>query len=306
MNELLSKLTPMLFYEAEVFDSKDYIYELKFDGARCLAFLFSNHTILINKRQKRVNVTYPELSTLHQNASSPCILDGEIIVMHEGKPSFYHLQKRALLTNPFKIDLIAQQFPVTFVAFDILYCHDQLLIDLPLMERKKILSRNINEDSRLVISRYIEEKGKDFFNLAKTQALEGIVAKEKLSQYYPGKRSRVWLKMKVYQETDLIICGYVPSEHGIKDIIFGDYDEHNKLYKVATIMTNKDSKIIIDYAKTHPSKPLFGLEKEEVIWMKPYLVGIVQYMMKTENGSLRQAVFKGVRNDKIAKNLKKN
>ena len=304
MNDLMPNLSPMLFYEEEVFDSKDYLYELKFDGARCLAYLFSDHTTLINKRKKDVSPTYPELANLHEYVKKPCILDGEIVVMYQGKPNFYQLQKRALLTDAFKIKLLVNQIPVTFVAFDILYCDDKLLVNLPLIERKQILSDNVHEGSRLVVSRYIEEKGIDFFKLAEAQDLEGIVAKEKLSKYYSGKRSRVWLKMKVYQEDDLIICGYVASEYGMKDVIFGDYDQNNKLHRIATIMTNKDKKLIIDYANANPSEPLFTVDNEEVIWMKPHLVGTVKYMMKTNSGGLRQAIFKGVRDDKVANDLK--
>lgn len=304
MMDLIPNLSPMLFFEEEVFDSKDYIYELKFDGARCLAYLFKDQTILINKRKKNVSPTYPELSDIHENCKVQCILDGEIIVMHNGKPNFYLLQKRALLTDKFKIKLLMDKNPVTFVAFDILYYDDKLTLDLPLIERKNILFENITESSRLVISRFIEKKGKDFFELAKKQDLEGIVAKEKVSKYYSGKRSRVWLKMKVYQETDLIICGYVPSDYGMKDVILGDYDTNNNLFKVATVMTNKNKKEIMEYANNNPSNALFEVDNEEVVWMKPYLVGTVQYMMKTNSGGLRQAVFKGLRDDKIASDLK--
>ena len=273
MNELMSSLSPMLFYEEEVFDSEDYLYELKFDGARCFAYLFNDQTLLINKRKKDVSVTYPELATLHNYIKAPCILDGELVVMDKGKPNFYLLQKRALLTDTLKIKLLVNKYPVTFIAYDILYCDNKLLIDLPLIKRKLILTDNINEGNRLVISRYIEEKGIDFFNLAKAQDLEGIVAKEKQSKYYPGKRSRVWLKMKVYQEDDLIICGYVPNLYGMKEVIFGSYDDDNKLVKVATIMTNKDKLLIMDYAAVHPSEPLFDANNDEIIWMKPNLVG---------------------------------
>lgn len=301
MNELITKLSPMLFYEEEVFDSKDYIYELKFDGLRCLAYLFENKTVLINKRGKDISFTYPEILNLHENAKSPCILDGEIVVMKNNKPSFYVLQKRALLTNQFKIKLQVQKNPVTFIAYDIIYLDSELIIDLKLIERKRLLNENIKEDSKLVISRFIEEKGKDFFALAKREELEGIVAKEKKGKYFPGKRSRVWLKMKVYLEEDLVICGYTPSEYGMKDVIFGNYNENNELYKVATIMSNKDKNIIMNYAKNNPGKALFS--DDNIVWMKPYLVGKVKYMMKTDNGNLRQAVFLGVRDDKVASDL---
>ena len=303
MNDLITELSPMVFYEEEVFDSKDYIYELKFDGIRCLAYLFLDKTILINKRKKDISITYPELSDIYKNCFAPCILDGEIVIMDNGKPNFYDLQKRSLLTNKFKIKLIMEKKPVIFIAYDILYIDNKILIDLPLMERKRILNDNIKEDNKLIISRFIEEKGKAFFSLAKSKNLEGIVAKEKKSKYYPGRRSRVWLKMKVYQEVDLVICGYTASQYGMKEVILGDYDDDGNLYKAASIMTNKDKNIIMGYALENPSAALFEVGNDSVIWMKPYLVGKVEYMMKTNSGNLRQATFKGLRNDKIASDL---
>lgn len=303
MENLFSELSPMLFYETEIFDSKDYIYELKFDGIRCLAYL-DDKTTLINKRKKNVSNLYPELASLHKNVKHKCILDGELVVMSEGKPDFFKIQRRSLLSNQIKIDLLKNIDRVTFIAFDILYLNNKLLTNLPLLERKKILKENVKENELLVISRYIEEKGKSLFAFAIENELEGVVAKKKESKYYPGKRSRVWLKCKVYKEDDLIICGYIPSEYGIKELILGSFNEYGNLYKVATINTNKDKEIILNYAKNNQTIPLFEMSnKDEIIWLKPYLVGRVRYMMKTKNEGLRQAVFLGVRDDKVASDL---
>lgn len=298
-------LSPMLFFEEDPFDSNDYIYELKLDGARCLAYLDNYETVLVNKREKNITNTYPELKEIHKQVKEKCILDGEIVVMYNGKPDFFKLQKRSLLTNNLKIKLLSNKFPVTFIAFDILYLNDKLIIDLPLIERKKLLGNNIIENSRITISRYIEEKGIDFFNLTKAQDLEGVVAKLKNSKYYLGKRSRVWLKFKVYQEEDVVICGYVPKDNSIKDLILGSYDKNNNIYELARVNTTKDKNIIMKFAEDFPSKPIFNSENKDIVWMKPYLIGTVKYMMKTKYGGLRQAVFKGLRDDKTIEDLNK-
>lgn len=296
-------LLPMLFYESAPFDSNEFIYELKFDGIRCFAYLDNNRTTLINKRGKDVSQTYPELLLIHQNIKKSCLLDGELVIMINGKPNFYELQRRSLLLNSFKIKLAANKYPLIFVVFDILIIGDDLIIDKPLMERKKILQENIIESPQLVISRFIEANGKAFFELAKAHDLEGIVAKEKFSRYYPGKRSRSWLKIKVYQEDDLIICGYVPSQLGIKKLILGTYNQNKDLVYVTTVLTSKDKKNIMEFARKHPGPPLFN-SNDEIIWMQPHLVGIVRYMMKTKAKGLRQPVFIGLRLDKVAKDLK--
>jgi bifunctional non-homologous end joining protein LigD/DNA ligase-1 len=106
--------------------------------------------------------------------------------------------------------------------------------------------------------------------------------------------------MKVYQEDDLVICGYIPKENNIIDLIMGRYLE-GKLIRAGRVITGKYKREIIDYAKKHPSPPLF--DQEEAIWMVPNLVGTVRYMMETKTGGLRQPVFVGIRDDKIGKDL---
>lgn len=304
MDEFYQDLSPMLFYESEPFDSEDHLFELKFDGIRALAYLDTDKTIIKNKRHKDVTNLYPELNNLHKQAKTRCIIDGEIVVMINGKPDFFKMQKRSLLQDPFKIQISSQSYPVTFIAFDIIYYRDYFITDLPLIERKKILQENIVENNMLVISRFIEKNGIKFFEVVKKQGLEGIVAKEMLSKYFLGKRSKAWLKFKVYGEDDLVVCGYLEKDNKTIDIIFGRL-LNNHLIKAATINTSKDKKLIIDFAKKNPSSPLFPNEDNQIIWMKPHLVGKVKYMMKTESGSLRQAVFLGLRDDKYFADLKK-
>lgn len=294
-------LSPMLFKEIdEVFDSPDYLYELKFDGIRCLAYL-DEKTDLINKRGKLLNSIYPELTNLHKCAEAKMLLDGELLLMKNGKPDFYELQKRSLMSDPFKIKLQMSLNPVIYVAFDLLYIKDKFLINTPLIERKKLLAEHLKEDKHLTISKYIEGKGKELFAAVKKMELEGIVAKERNSLYYPGKRSSVWLKVKVYEEEDLIICGYVWKE-SIIELILGRYEE-GKLVKAGAVVTGKFKEEIIAYAKVNPSPPLFESTKDTV-WMLPELVGRVRYMMKTKTGGLRQPVFMGLRDDMSAEDLK--
>lgn len=295
-------VSPMLLYETTPFDDPNYIFELKFDGSRCIAYLDKGETTLKNKRQKTLNDSFPELSNLHKDIKEKCILDGEIVVMKNGKPDFYALQGRSLLSDPFKIKYQVIKNPAVFVAYDILYYKDKDITTLPLLERKKILSENINESQYLVVSRYIEEKGISFFELTKKENLEGIVAKEKNSLYYIGKRSRAWLKIKVLQEEDIIICGYVLDEEGkVKDIIMGKYNEDDKLEYYGNIymgISTHDVKLLNDFAKKNKSKPIFkDIDDENVVWIKPKLVGVIKYMMKTKKGGLRQPVFKGIKLD---------
>ena len=177
-------VSPMLIgHEVEPYDDEESIFELKLDGIRCIAYIDTTSVILRNKRNKDVTSLYPELQCLKHNVKKSCILDGELIVLKNGKPDFFSIQKRSLMTDSFKIKLMARTHLVQFVVFDILYFDGKDVTHLPLLKRKAILSKNVMEKDGLSISRFIEKKGIDFFNLAKANALEGIVGKKKNSFY---------------------------------------------------------------------------------------------------------------------------
>lgn len=296
-------IAPMLLREeSQAFDDEDYIFELKLDGIRCVAYLERGKTVLRNKRNKDVTETYPELADMWKNIKKKCILDGELIFVKDGKPDFYGLQKRSLMTDPFRIRLAAGRAPVQFVAYDILYVGGKRITDKPLTERKRLLSDTVSEGNRLSISRFIEGKGKSLFQLTEKQGLEGIVAKKKDGKYHIGKRTRDWIKIKVMQDEDLYVCGYQPDKDGnVKDLVLGYYDEEGILKnrgKVYLGVSREDRAIVKDFARNNRvDKPWFA-KYGGIVWIKPELIGTARFMQETENGTMRQPVFKGLRDDK--------
>ncbi len=295
-------ISPMLLYETQPFDDKDYIYELKLDGIRCLAYIDAKSVNLRNKRNKDVTAIYPELAEMNKCVKKRVILDGELVVLDkDGKPDFYALQRRSLMADSFKIGLSARNAPVQCVAYDIIYFDGQDLTDKPLTERKAILSKAVKEGYNLSVSRYIEEMGTAFFEIAKAQELEGIVAKRKGGLYHIGKRTRDWLKIKVMQDEDLLVLGYQPDEDGkVKDLILGYYDEEGKLQcrgKVYLGISEEERRIIENFAmQNRIQKPWFGKYKNAV-WLKPQLVGTAHFMHEPQSGGMRQPVWKGLRTD---------
>ena len=292
-------ISPMLLHQVEPFDDKDYIFELKLDGIRCIAYIDTKSVVLQNKRFKDVTDIYPELKEMNKCVKHKVILDGELVVLTDGKPDFYALQTRSLMTDKFRIELAAKRNPVQFVAYDIIYNNGNDLTNLPLMKRKEILSADINEGNNLSISRYIEEKGKAFFELAKKENLEGIVAKKKDGLYHIGKRTRDWVKIKVMQDEDLLVLGYKPDENGnVKDLILG-HEENGKLKCKGSVylgISKEERDYIKNFATKNKSKVIDGKYKD-VIWIEPELIGTVQYMQETESGNMRQPVWKGLKMD---------
>lgn len=295
-------ISPMLLHEVkEPFDDKDYLYELKLDGIRCIAYIEPKSVTLQNKRFKDVTGIYPELSDLCKCVGKRAILDGELVVLTDGKPDFYALQKRSLMGDLFRIRLAANRNPVQFAAYDIIYYDGKDLTDSPLTKRKAILSEKVKEGNGLSISRYIEEKGVAFFELAKEQNLEGIVAKKKDGRYRIGKRTRDWVKIKVMQDEDLLICGYQPDRDGApKDLILGYYDENGTLKcrgKVYLGVSKEERAFIARFAKTNAVKDAWFDRYKNAIWLKPELVGTAHFMHETQSGGMRQPVWKGLRAD---------
>ncbi len=295
-------ISPMLLHEVkEPFDDKDYIYELKLDGIRCLAYIEPKSVTLQNKRFKDVTEIYPELIDICKCVKKRVILDGELVVLTDGKPDFYALQRRSLMTDKFRISLAAKKNPVQFAAYDVLYYDGKDLTDKPLIERKAILQEKVKEANGLSISRYIEESGIAFFELAKEQDLEGIVAKRKDGLYHMGKRTSEWIKIKVMQDEDLLVLGYQPDGDGkVKDLILGYYDEKGELKcrgKVYLGVSKTEQKFIAEFAKKNTVKRPWFDKYKNVVWLKPQLVGTAHFMHETESGGMRQPVWKGLRED---------
>lgn len=293
-------IKPMLISElTEPFNDPDWIYELKLDGIRCIAYL--DHEVeLRNKRNLSLLTKVPELTSIHKQVHERCILDGELVILKNGVPDFFELQKRALTTNRFKIELSSGNYPACFVAYDILYHKDKQLTDLPLLERKQLLSQAVEESPKLAISRYIPEKGIELFAAAKNQELEGVIAKNKNSKYYFDKRTKEWIKFKFLKDQDFVVCGYIIKEKGVSSIVLGQYHGDDLEYRGHVTLGVKYGDLSQLETISHPPFHIPPPGHEKAIWLKPELVCVVQYMAN-EKDMLRQPVLKGFRDDKEPK-----
>jgi len=293
-------IKPMLISEMkQPFNSTDYIYEIKWDGIRCVSYLYKE-TDIRNKRNKFMTSIFPELELLYKQVKTKCILDHELLVLKNGVPNFNEVQKRALMSNPFKIKLSASRYPASIIAYDILYYKDKDITMLPLMERKKYLEDVVVENDIISVSRYIENSGIMLFNLVKDKKLEGIVAKRKDSLYWQGKESKDWIKCKVMSTDDCIICGFIEKNNMIS-LILGQYNNDNVLVYRGHVTLGVSMRILNHHTYKVISYSPFGYVpsgNENAVWLLPELVCIVE-SMPTDKVSFRQPVFKGIRDDKL-------
>jgi len=309
-----SEIKPMLAKSSEPFDSKDYLFEVKFDGTRAIVFLDRKKKIVRIQNRRGFDITkrYPEFRNLWKNVRAKTILDSEIIVFdNQGKPDFYRLQEREH-SEGFRAELLSREYPATCIVFDILYYNNRDLISLPLYQRKEILASKVKEGKNLLISEYIIEKGKSFFYKVRKQGLEGIMAKRLDSPYLLGKRSEFWLKIKAFQTLDCIICGYTPGRgrrNELGALILGCY-YHGKLMCVGKVGTGLDEKTLktisqeLQSIETERSAFEKKTEIKNAIWVKPLLVCEVKFMNLSKNLKLRAPVFLRLRSDKAPEECK--
>lgn len=302
----MKQYKPMLASSAEApFSSEDWIFEVKWDGIRAISYVNGELSIR-SRNQKELIVTFPELSEL-KDLTRDTVLDGEIIVMKDGRADFATLIKRSQNTKPGDIDYMARKFPATYIIFDILEKEGEKLLDIPLMNRKEILKNSVREGNFVVLSLFVEETGIAYYTAALEKGVEGIMAKKKQSLYEPGKRSNNWLKMKQVKTCDCVIFGYTKGE-GNRDETFGSlilglYNAAGPIFigKVGTGFSQEDMEYLkrsLDEYKVD-GETLQGVDMErEITWLRPFVVCEVGYQSITEDGKLRIPVFKKIREDK--------
>jgi len=193
--ELPRFVPPMLAKPGAPFDSSEHLFEIKWDGTRVLAFVDSHSYRLINRHRADVTDRYPELAFLH-DLPAGTVLDGEVVVLRQGKPDFGLLLSRNQARASLKIQSLARTFPATYIVFDLIYHRFESLLASPLWARRQRLDRVVQAcaNSRLVFSEGIVGSGRAFFEAVCRQGLEGVVAKRLDGRYRPGRRA--WIKIK--------------------------------------------------------------------------------------------------------------
>ena len=295
------KIAPMLAYSSPPFDSPRHLFEIKWDGARGILFLRDRHIRLQSRRLLDITGRYPELAGLYRQIKGRnAILDGELVVLSQGRPDFHILQQREQASDPVKIDLLSQQTPATFIAFDVLYHNDAKLLHLPLSQRKEILQGLLEESPGIVESRHIQEQGTSFFREVVAQGLEGVMAKALDSPYLVGQRSRHWLKIKPRGTATCFIVGYLPGR-GARRQTFGslalatmDPDGWRFRGMVGSGFNAADLKEIAAQLQglrvASPVIPQAGAPKG-IIWVNPTRRCTVAFQEETPRGHFRAPVF---------------
>lgn len=301
-----SVVKPMLASLAdEAFDSEDWIFEIKWDGYRALAGLKNGKVELQSRNNLSFNKKYYPVTEALQKWKVDAIIDGEIIAVDdEGTTDFQHLQA---WQKTGKGQLL-------YYVFDVLWVDGLSVTHLPLLERKEILKVLLPQESIIRYSDHVHATGKDFFELAVTKGLEGIMAKKADSLYYPGIRTQQWLKIKTHRRQEVVICGFTKGRNSRQyfgALILGVY-ENKELVYIGHTGSGFNQKSLVDmYKKLEPlitdkcpfrKKPKTNMP---AVWVKPELVAEVKFQEWTNENILRIPIFLGLREDKKATDVKK-
>lgn len=280
-------IRPMLLEETEeVFDNKDYLYEIKYDGIRVLVFVSKDKVVIKSRYGIDITGLFPEIGVLCKMVKGNVIFDGEIIILDNNKVSFSKLQKRIHLKNKKTIEFLSKTNPVVFICFDVIY-EDRDLTNLSLLERKKILSKYEDNDV-FIKSTYVIGDGIKLFEAIKRLEMEGIVAKKINSKYLVNERSDNWLKIKNYKSGDFIILGYINKEEShVISLVLGEH-LNKKIVYVGKVILGKKRNLADKILKMKKSKAVVKIKDKDVIYIKPEIKCLIKYLERTENGLLRQ------------------
>ncbi|MES2487749.1 MAG: DNA ligase D, partial [Bacteroidota bacterium] len=290
----------------EVFDSKEWLYETKYDGYRALIMINKGEVNLMSRNGLSFNSKYEPLVKAFGTIENDIILDGEIVVEDDkGISHFQWLQYFA--ENP-------DRGKLKCYVFDILYFNGFDLTPLTLLQRKKILEALLLESESIIYSGHVVGNGKKALAEVQKQGGEGLIAKKIDSAYHINKRSKDWLKIKVTNEQEMVIGGYTNpkgSRSGFGALLLGYYQNGKLQYsgKVGTGFNEDSLKDLYEKLKKLERKtiPFVNVPPEErkAHWVSPELVAQIKYSEWTETNSLRHPVFVALRNDKDAKDVKK-
>lgn len=283
--------------------------EMKWDGIRAIGIWDGTALTLRARSGNDLTTTYPDL----QDAAlgdAPCVVDGEIVAVDErGRPSFPLLQKRMNLTKPAEITREAVRTPVRYYLFDLLQIDGQDATTLPLGDRRALLERLADgAGERLAVPPIFHDLDATL-DAARGADLEGVVVKNPSSRYRPGERSTDWLKIKLTHTQDVVIGGIRPGHGGrsgtIGSLLVGIPGPDGLQYAGRVGTGFSDAALATLGRMLAPlgtdENPFIGVpdaDARDAIWVRPELVGEVEFAEFTPVGILRHARWRGLRPDR--------
>jgi DNA ligase D-like protein (predicted ligase) len=309
-------IEPMLLLRTEKLpEGADWLVELKLDGYRALAIKTAGNVRLRSRNDNDFSKRYPGIVKALAKMPENTVIDGEVVALDaDGRPSFNTLQNHGAGA------------PLHFFIFDVLILKSKNVMGEALTKRRELIEKHVlpNLADPIRYSPVLEGTVKELMASVKRQGLEGLVAKRGDSKYEPGQRSGAWQKMRVNKGQELVIAGYTPSAKNFDALVIGYYVGDDLIYAARTRNGFTPASRAELFKKIKPLEikncPFANLPEKkagqwgagltaakmaECRWLKPLLVGQVEFVEWTGDGHLRHSRFMGLRDDKNAKEVRR-
>jgi bifunctional non-homologous end joining protein LigD len=290
-------------------DDDRWAYEMKWDGVRAVVYVDGGRARVLSRSDREVGASYPEVARMAEALGSlHVVLDGELVAFHEGRPDFGHLQQRMHVQRPSRALVAA--VPVTYLVFDVLWHEGRSLLDEPYAVRRTLLEsldlRGPSWDTPPVFL----GAGTEALAASRGAGLEGVVAKRVDARYEPGARSRCWLKVKHVRTQEVVVGGWRPGEGrrtgGIGSLLIGipgpdglEYVGHVGTGFTVAVLQDLADRLRPRVQRASPfHAELPSKDRRDAVWVRPELVGEVEYGEWTRDGRMRHPVWRGLRPDK--------
>jgi DNA ligase D-like protein (predicted ligase) len=306
----------LLLHTQKLPEGPEWLYELKLDGYRALAIKSGGKVHLRSRNDNDFNARYPGVVKALTPMPDDTVIDGEVVALDEdGRPSFNTLQNYG-----------SAGAPLHFFIFDLLILGGRDLMGEPLTKRREMIEQHVLPKlaDPIRYSPVLEASLSGLIHSVKEQGLEGLVAKRRDSKYEPGLRSGAWMKMRVNRGQELIIAGYTPSPNNFDALVIGYYEGSRLIYAARTRNGFTPSSRAELFKKIKPLEikecPFANLPEKkagrwgagltaskmaECRWLKPVLVGQFEFVEWTEDAHLRHSRFMGLRDDKMATDVRR-
>jgi len=284
-----------------------WLHEVKWDGMRILADVHEGRLVLTSRNGNDVTASFPELAGL-AGAYDDMLLDGEVVALDAGRPSFAALAERMHVQDRRKAERLAATRPVTFMVFDLLRLFGQDLTSQPLTARRELLER-LDLDGRHWQVPPVYSDGAELYRATLEQGLEGVVSKRASSPYLPGRRSAEWVKLPHRTTVSAVVGGWRPEKTNdagrLGAVLLGLPTAEGWRYagRMGSGIAGAAQRQLTELLEplrvpTSPfCDPVPAIDARGAVWVRPEVVVEARVLEMTRDGRLRQPAYLGVRTD---------